>query len=386
VSASLLLAVNPLSHGLFFDDWRLLHMAFYVLADLYLLAVIGLGLWHARSGWRACFVGSVILAGLFIPVMLALEILIYIGDQVVRPMTGIPVERVIENVNQPHERLVWAPIPNAVGRAFVAGEFDVQYFFDDRGRKRIAQNPATGKTLHVFGASYIFGHGIANADTALNLLAERTNHRFNVQNYGVSGYGLEQMVLRMEDNFDQIRDGDLVYFIPTASSLARNTIHRKHRCKGRFLRNRGDRVIPFYEDGEWRRVSLRDECRFLTDLVLRNSELIFGRIYDRYFTWSIQEELDRYTDTVLNLARSLAEARGAAFRLLFMARPGECRDGKHDTDWSGLTFPHETLLDYCPADLSVLDGFSFPIEWHLTVAGNRWAADALEKHFRQLEP
>ena len=115
------------------------------------------------------------------------------------------------------------------------------------------------------------------------------------------------------------------------------------------------------------------------------AKLIFGRIYDRTVTWSIQEELDRYTDTVLTLAQTLAEERGATFRLLFMARPIECREGKHDIDWSGLTFANETLLDYCPTDASVLDDFSFPTEAHLTVAGNRWAADALEKYFAQQE-
>jgi hypothetical protein len=73
---------------------------------------------------------------------------------------------------------------------------------------------SVSRVIHFFGDSFTFGYGVTNDNTALNLLAKNINHKFNIQNYGVGGYSLELMYLRLIDLMDEVKPGDVVVFSP----------------------------------------------------------------------------------------------------------------------------------------------------------------------------
>jgi hypothetical protein len=284
----------------------------------------------------------------------------------------------LENTHQRDPLLGWAPIPNAVGRHAVPGNFDVEYRFDERDRKKIDQDPSVKKTIHVFGDSYIFGHGVSNDDTALNLLAKDLKGVVNIQNYGVMGYGLEQMYVRLERNASEIAAGDIVLFVPTASSLARNVIDKEYACE-HFFAGHMRRSLQIDEMGRtW--INLEDRCNYLFDVLLRRTHLPFSLLYQWYRSWKTKGKLTENADRILKMAKAVADQRRAEFILLFIARPSECKMGYHDTDWRDLEMPFDTLLTYCPKETARAEGFSFPTEGHLNPAGHVWLANALRQY------
>jgi hypothetical protein len=88
------------------------------------------------------------------------------------------------------------------------------YHLDEKGRRKIEPNPAVRRAIHFFGDSMTFGHGLSDQDAALNLLGEKLNDRINVFNYGVPGYGFEQMLLRLIEMISEIKAGDTVFSLP----------------------------------------------------------------------------------------------------------------------------------------------------------------------------
>jgi hypothetical protein len=284
----------------------------------------------------------------------------------------------IENTHQSDPALGWAPIPNAVGRHVVAGNFDVEYRFDKLGRKKIDQDPNVTRTIHVFGDSYIFGHGVSNADTALNMLAKDLKGIVNIQNYGVMGYGLEQIYVRLEQNASEIGPHDIVLFVPTASSLARNVIDKRYVCENFFAGHMTRSLQINRTKRTW--INLQGRCDYFRDELLARSRLPFGTLYQWYHHLMIENQLTQNADRILGMAKNVAVQRGAQFILLFMARPSECKAGRHDTDWHNLKISFDSLLIYCPKDIARVESFSFPTEGHLNPAGNAWLADALRQY------
>jgi hypothetical protein len=82
------------------------------------------------------------------------------------------------------------------------------------------------------------------------------------------------------------------------------------------------------------------------------------------------------TDCGLLRARALAEERGAAFQIIFLVYPDECRSKSFDFDLSLLETSFTTLMPYCLDDREMA-GMRFATDRHLTPAGHRWAARAL---------
>ena len=250
--------------------------------------------------------------------------------------------------------------------------------FDELGRKKIDQDPNVTRTIHVFGDSFIFGHGISNSDTALNRLAKNLRGIINIQNYGVMGYSLEQMYVRLEQNASEIHPHDIVLFVPTASSLARNVVDRKYVCSA-FFKGLMKRSLQI--DGPERTwIGLEDQCNYLRDVLLGQSPLPFGILSRWYHDRTTKGALVRNADRIFRMAKEIAARRGADFILLFMARPGECEAGQHDTDWHDLEISFDSLLTYCPKDRAEVGNFGFPTEGHLNSAGNAWLAEALRQY------
>jgi hypothetical protein len=274
-------------------------------------------------------------------------------------------------------------VRNARGRHTLEGNFDAEYVFDDRGRKQIAPKTGAARTLHFFGDSLVFGHGVSNKDTALNLLSDRLGGAFNVMNYGVMGYGVEQIFLRFHQNEEEIHRGDYVVFIPSSLDVFRDIGHPKYICTVHFRALQPVASYPRFMSGEWQFVSLIDECGYVTDYLLMTSRLPFGflwrmlrGVYERFMvtprTWEDVRAL-------LAEAEGRAKARGAGFRMVLFTTPQECEQGYHNVDWRAVGRPVDSLLAYCPADRAEIEDLGFPGDGHLSIAGNRWAAAALER-------
>jgi len=104
-------------------------------------------------------------------------------------------------VDQPDPLLGWAPVPNLARRRAVLGSFDVTIHTTGdglRGVAGVARERTPGRTrVAVFGCSQTFGAEVEDTETystrLQDLLADTV-----VLNFGVHGYGTDQMLLRYE--------------------------------------------------------------------------------------------------------------------------------------------------------------------------------------------
>ena len=287
---------------------------------------------------------------------------------------------------RPNPVSLYSPIPNAVGVHESRGNYKVKYFFDDKGRKKIRQNRNVSKTLHFFGDSFTFGYGVTNDDTALNLLAEKVNQRINIQNYGVAGYGIELMYLRLMEHIDEIKPGDVVVFSLTSQDLARGWPGRSRPCV-MALNKAGPSLFPRIVEGKVEYVDVEQECSFLFDTLLSNTSFAFsiGRLYKSLRDRAAHQEIFASADEIFAEAKRLANSRGASFRLVFLPTPVECERQAHVRNIDGLKTPHLNLLQRCPTDPASLQALRFPSGAHLSPEGNRWAADVLYSSLGELE-
>lgn len=104
--------------------------------------------------------------------------------------------------------LGWAP-PRAGGR----GEFR----YDERGaRTAPSTGEPQGKRVFVFGDSFVHGDEVAADDTFPARLARTTGWR--VSNFGVSGYGLDQALLRMRAVLAELETDEVwLGFVPATA-------------------------------------------------------------------------------------------------------------------------------------------------------------------------
>ena len=229
--------------------------------------------------------------------------------------------------------------------------------------------------------AFTFGLGVTNLDTWLNILADELRGASNVLNYGVPGYGLEQMLLSLRQHVDQAKRGDLVLFTLASVDLERNLVGKAHVCTG-LVRPGGKQSYSSLKDGRWIERELGEECSFFFDGVLGNSPFPvgFGALY-RFYRRSMRHgAMIANADQIFAMAEGLAQSRGASFALVFLVTPEECRRNALTIDLSGLATAHYSLLPYCPADPAAAAALQFPREPHephWNVQGNQWAAAAL---------
>ncbi len=354
---------------------------FPAIFDAYAAVTIACGALYLRTARAICGIAVILSIIAVVPVMLGAELAIYY-HHLEHEAEG-PPDYLIENVHRHDGVLGWAPIPNgSSGRHYSRDNFDVRYSFDHRGRRLIPQNPRAERTLHVFGDSFTFGHGVSNEETALALLAGKINHRINVLNWAVMGYGLEQMVLRLEQNLDEIKPGDLVLFQPLHTDIARSMIARAFPCGQHYGSDRVE-TFPMFEAGKWRSVVLSQECNYALDRLLIHSKLVFGLIRKQYLQWVVGDRLFRNADAMLDMARRLATSKGAKFAVVLPVAPNECINGIPQADWTGVKTAYTYLARECPADPAQAMMYRFPVDGHLSVPGNAWFAESLLKYLRE---
>jgi hypothetical protein len=86
---------------------------------------------------------------------------------------------------------------------------------------------------------------------------------------------------------------------------------------------------------------------------------------------------------MLELARQIAEARGARFALLFLPHPDECVSGSYRVDLSSFRFPD--LRPYFPRDAAGVARIHFPDDRHWNARRHRMAARAVVHGLLALE-
>lgn len=380
VGAAALVVVNPIVVGFFLPYSDLMITAYLAALDLALLTIIGLSLIHFGTGRPLYFylsvagVVSLPFAMAFAELAVTFSAVKYYNDR----------NAVLsENVHRPDPVLGWSLVPNAVGHHVAGEKFDVFYRFDEKGRKTIPRTEGLSRTLHFFGDSFIFGYGVANEATALNLLAANNRDRFNVLNYGVSGYGLEQMFIRLRASARDIEPGDIVVFAPSTLDLERNLIDKTFVC-GTHWENESENpaeVYPVFRDGRWDTVRVDEECNLIETLLLhsRFHSLPLGLIYDGLRGNDFHRKIIDNADRIFAEAAKLTRRRGARFLLILLVWPQECEEKAHFVNVDLLKASHVSLMPRCPESREELARSHFPDDIHWNPEGNRWAALVLDK-------
>lgn len=362
--AAAVLLLNPLTLSLFFSI-SITRTAYLLFFDAMLAAIIVLCLRHLRRGQKRDLVLAIGLAALLPAAMVLIE------PAIIAAYERLPQSSVLQEpgVHQPDAVLGWRPVPGARARHASEGNFDVTYVIDALGHKQIPGQPGATRTLHFFGDSILFGHGVANDETALNLVARELGDRASVINYGVMAYGLEQMFLSLRESQAQIRPGDAVIFAPIAEDLERNLIGKTFVCTIYEKNYAEARSFPLLEDGTWRAAPIDEYCP--------NGDLPLALVR-RYLMArerpALDAELAANADAIFAMAAALARERGATFHLLFLVRTDECEAGAHLLDLDRLETPFASLLQACPEDPSAL---RFATDRHYNQAGQRWMAAAI---------
>ena len=276
-----------------------------------------------------------------------------------------------DSVHQPDQLLGWVPRPGARGRHVSEGNFDVTYTIDAQGRRVMPSHPGARRTLHFFGDSFTFGHGVEDDQTALSVIAGALGPRANVANYGVMAYGLEQMFLRLRAVKNAIRPGDVVVFAPVSLDLTRNLIDRYFVCLLYDKSYSKIETFPWWDGTKWRPERVADHCPE-GDLPLAKLQRYLLARHSGKDKGALAQNADR----IFGMARALAEERGAAFELVFLVYPDECLAKSLELDLSALRTAHRTLMPYCLDD-AAMARMRFATDRHLTPDGQRWAGMAL---------
>ena len=374
-----LLVLNPLVVYLVSGSRSL--AAFSLLLDAWLAGAIAGGLWYLGRRRRAGLWLMAGFIGTLLPALVAGEVLLtWLRHQHADRLLGE-----VADIYVPDPELVYAHVPEARGRHASLGNFDVEYVIDAAGRKAIPEDPKAERTIHVFGDSFTFGYGVANEETWLNRLKARLGTEANVLNYGVVGYSIEQMLLRLARSTEQIEAGDLVVFAPVAADLERSLVGKSYVCGG-LIRAEENEHFPKYEDGRWRQARLRDECNFLLDTVLANSPLPvgFGAVWRELGRNARHPEMIANADRLFAEAERLAAERGASFHVVFLATPEECARGAHDFEIEPLATEYASFLPFCPDDPEAVQALKFPYDGHWSAAGHSWAADVIYEILQEL--
>ena len=361
-----LLVVNPLAFWLVLPEEASFELAYVLLFDVLALIIMWLCYRHVQTG-RAVFHGSAVASVFLLPlVLIAAEALMLQNRAAYHRLKGVDERPDASPMStlQRHDSFGWWLRPGAETRS-------PSIIVDDQGRRH-TEPPAEGvtRTIHVFGDSFVFGQGVGQDGLATNLLAKKFRDQAAILNYAVSGYGLEQMALRLEAAVEAIKPGDLVLIVPITNDFYRNLINKQLVCT-HYEGGLGSDRFPKLVEGEWRYEQLEDHCpelglpfKGLLEAVRKNTGITERRLLAN-------------ADRIMHRARHIAHQKGAAFALIFQPNVKECQKGRFDIDLDGLTVPHHHLMASCQ-DFEPGIAYTLSAEdYHWNENGHRWLANAL---------
>jgi hypothetical protein len=259
---SIIAVANPfvLSTLITLSDTR---MAYIIVFDVFALAIVYFAIRHVRRERRADLIVALVLLVAWPAVMIATEIAIVSLEQVgvgASPLVSVAARKPVmgDTVHRSDPLLGWIPRPGARARHVSEGNFDVTYIIDDAGHRAIPPHSGAQRTLHFFGDSFTFGHGVENDQTAVSIVADALGRHANVVNHGVMGYGLEQMFLRLRAAKDIIQPGDIVVFSPVSLDLTRNLIAKDFVCFLYYKNYSKVETYPWWDGTAWRPARIAD--------------------------------------------------------------------------------------------------------------------------------
>jgi len=278
----------------------------------------------------------------------------------------------MDRIHQPDPVLAWVPLPGASGRHTYPGNFDASYTIDDEGFRVVPDSPGATRRLYLFGDSYTFGHGVDDADTfAARLASEHLSEEIQVVNAGVNGYGISQMLGRLERVAPGLAPGDFVVFTPISKDLRRDLEDFGYAYQ--FL-IRGDvETYPVYRRGRIEAVDIRTPSNFALALLF-NAKLT-GRTFQKLHRRIMQPSSLEDAAAMFAAARRIAEERGAQFILVFLPRIKEILRGGYTIDLSAFDF--RDIRHHFPTDEPSLMSLRFATDSHWNAAGHEVGARAL---------
>ena len=283
---------------------------------------------------------------------------------------------------QAHLLLGWWHPPNAKITESTPN-YTAVYETDSLGRKKVEQG-SRAIHLHFFGDSFIFGYGVSNRDSALQMLANNPAARVAFLNYGVAGYGLEQIFVRFRSALAEMHKGDIVVFTVIYDDVRRNPIEGSFICNHALHFGAGVERIPVFQNFAWEFPRIWEQCSYIASLI-RFSELPLGKhfklLYERYEAITKGKVLEQNALNIIHQAKTLASANGLGFIVMLFPGRGECLARANPLD----NWPIENLVsltEFCPRSAEEVNHLYYPEgPWngHWNVEGNRWAAQAIER-------
>lgn len=377
----LLLIINPVVFGLLFGLDTIEHWLYISGVDL---SLIVFGLWlPAVSVIRRqpkIMVVSLVALGMLPGLMVAAEFAA--GYHRFHPslakLQNLPENR--SPLYAPHPALGWWHPPNAKVYADIRElGAEIRTEFDDWGRRKIDQLPAKTK-VHFFGDSYIFGFEVSDSETALQVLARESKirGRFELLNYGVVGYGLEQMLTRLQLAQSEIAKGDVVVLTFIAHDLVRSDKSGSWVCREPWY-GPGVQTFPVYEHGRLQ-VKRIDELCNRTASMLLYSGLPIGKVLTKIYEWWYRDwgRLEQNADAIIRNAKELAAARGAKFIAIEFPERSECLARRQKVDLKHFESRVFSMLDLCPPSREGVDRVYLENDkLHWNARGNRMAAKGI---------
>lgn len=131
-----------------------------------------------------------------------------------------------ESFAEYHPLLGWAMIPNATG-AFFSREFSTTIKINSQGFRdeEFSLKKSENRTrIAVIGDSMVYGFGVENNETFSTILGKKLGEKYEVLNFGVSGYGTDQYYLLLNTTVLQYTpDVVVIEFYPNDLANAGNS-------------------------------------------------------------------------------------------------------------------------------------------------------------------
>jgi hypothetical protein len=191
-----------------------------------------------------------------------------------------------------------------------------------RGTREYGAEPPVGRTrVLLLGDSFTFGDELSDGETFAERLRQ-LRPDLEVMNFGVHGYGHDQMLILLREGGLRLRPAVVLLFFVSEDAV-RNTLSFRDFAKPRFVLADGAielsaAPLPTPEEvlaGEWRRPRVADLAVMLRRGV-RDLSGANGR------------EVTALTSALLSAIAGEARASGAAFTLVDLPAPDELASGR----------------------------------------------------------
>lgn len=193
-----------------------------------------------------------------------------------------------------------------------------------RGRKEFSYERNSKARIIVLGDSFTFGDEVSDNETYPYYLQELLGSGVEVINMGIRGYGLDQMLLRLEKEGIKYKP-DIVLLGFSAFDMERNMLSFRDYAKPKFIL-KGNSLVQTIKNIPTVKQTVLSEIFRPHFLELMNYLAYFYKTKNCRFSNSIEEEQRAVTIALLNEIKSVSERSGAAFLLFYLPDRGEITD------------------------------------------------------------